>query len=387
MGSEEYDKAIKAFSRAVELEPSNLLYRCMLGAACREGGDVVRAVKILEDIISRDPNYLPAIYHLSTCYNQLEWYKMALQVLTKAYGLHPESPDLAVGLGVTYMKMGMQKQADEFFSKAMSLDDKSPLVLNNTGVYYMERKDFKEAAKLFLRALNSDKRNPGVAYNLALTYYKMGQVKWAKQYLAIVLESSPHHLPARKLLVDLYNTTGEKENALSVLAEIISLDNSDYGAKVAYAQILLKTGEQEQGIAVMEDVVKNNPGNIEYLSLLTTAYRNLGWFDIAILKLSKFLEKNEKSAVMLTLLGEAYYCKAMTTAALDGSDQCSKGLYYLKEAYSLAGSAPETMFWYAKALYDCKRDASMARPIFQKCLNSELDPELKKEAEVYIKKK
>jgi predicted Zn-dependent protease len=215
----------------------------------------------------------------------------------------------------------------------------------------------------------------------------MGQMKWAKDYLSLVLESSPHHLAARRLLVELYKAMGEEENAMSVLAEIISLDNSDFGAKVAYAQLLLKTGEQEQGIAVMEDVVKNNPGNIEYLSLLTTAYRKLGWFDIAILKLSKFLEKNEKSAALLTLLGEAYYGKAMTTATRESSDQCSKALYYLKEAYSLAGGVPETMFWYARALWDCKKDVDAARPLFQKCAASELDPELRKEAEEYLKRK
>jgi tetratricopeptide (TPR) repeat protein len=358
----------------------------MLGVACRDGGDVIRAIKILEDLLNSEPDYLPTLFHLASCYNQLEWYKMSTQVLSKAYRLHPDSPDLCAGLGVTSMKMGQEKQAEEYFLKAMSMDDKSPLVLNNTGVFYMERDKFKEASRLFLRALNGDKRNPGIAYNLALTYYKMGQLKWAKEYLALVLESSPHHLAARHLLVEIYKDLGEPQNAMSTLAEIISLDNNDYGDKVAYAQLLLKIGENEQGIAVMEEVVKNNPGNIEYLSLLTGAYRLLGWYDIAILKLSKFLDKNEKSAALLSLLGETYLGKAMS-AAKGRPDFCSKAIYYLKEAHSLAESEPQTLFWYARALWDCQNDVESARPLFQKCLSLGLDPELKKEAEAYLKRK
>lgn len=387
LGSEEYDKAIKSFSRAVELEPGNSVYRCMLGVACREGGDIIRAVKILEDLKTQDPGYLPALFHLAACYNQLEWYKMSVQLLSKAYLRYPDSPDLAVGLGVTYLKMGEQKTAGDYFSKAMALDDKSPLVLNNTGVYYLEKKDFKQAATYFLRAYNINKRDPGIAYNLAVTYYRMGQLKWSKEYLTQVLESSPRHLAARKLLVELYQAQGEPENAMSVLAEIISLDNNDYAAKVAYAQLLLKIGEQEQGTAVLEDVVKNNPGNVEYLALLTAAYRNLGWFDIAILKLSKFLEKNEKSAALLTLLGEAYYGKALMNPDKVETEASSKALYYLKEAHSLAGNSPETVFWYAKALFDCKNDAAGAVPLFKKVLTLSPEPEIKKEAEAYLRKK
>jgi tetratricopeptide (TPR) repeat protein len=386
LGSEDYTKAQAALEKAVALEGDNPVYRCMLGIACRNGGDFILTVKILEELLAKNPDFLPATFQLAYAYNILGWYKKALQVLNTALPRHPNSADLLTGLGVTYMKMGDDAQAEGFFKKALESDPKSPTVLNNYGVFMLEKKRDRDAARLFSKSLDLDLRNPGISLNLATACERLGRYEEARKHLEVAVESSPGNVEARKKLASIYRETGQTDKSLATLSELIALNDQDYESKIEYARLLLTTGKNEQGVNVLEDVVKNNPGNNDYLYLLAESYNSIGWYDIALLKLEKLLEKNKNNALVLGLLGEIYY-KKMQKGGKNVEDMGLKSLYYLKNAYSLAPDNPSTVYWYARALYDFKKEPVTAYPLFQKALGLNLPPDMRKETERYLKGK
>ena len=268
----------------------------------------------------------------------------------------------------------------------MDHDSKSPTVLNNYGVFMLEKKRDRDAVRLFSRALDVDPRNAGVCINLAAACAHLGRMDAAQKNLEIAIEASPGNVEARKKLAAIYRSTGQNDKAQSLLGELLALNNLDYEAKIEYARLLLSMGQKEQGVNVLEDVVKNNPGNNDYLYLLAEAYNSIEWYDIAQLKLEKLLEKNDKNAAVLRLLGEIHFKKAQKGGKAV-EELGLKALYYLKNAYTLAPDNPSAVFWYAKALYDFKKDAANAFPLFQKALGMNLTPDQRKETERYLKRK
>ncbi|OGJ90677.1 MAG: hypothetical protein A2487_18830 [Candidatus Raymondbacteria bacterium RifOxyC12_full_50_8] len=384
LGSEEYGKAVVELEKAVRLEPASPLYRCMLGVANRDGGKIIKAIAILEQLIEDQPDFLPATFHLAYAYNMLDWQKKALQILEQAAEKHPESPELQAGLGITYTRMDSIRYAEEHFKKALRINAKSPIVLNNYGVALAEAGRHSDATGYFKKALVYDPRNPGILFNLGKSCIAVNKYRDAEKYLLIAVESSPGNSEARKLLADIYQKLGEVDNAISALTELLAADPGDYKSQILYATLLVRRGEAEHGVSVLENVVKQNPGNLDYLYLLSNAYKLMEWYDIAILKLEKMLRENPKNALLLSQLGEIYYLKA-----LKNKDQYDKlamqAMYYLKSAFTLEPENTNTLYWYGRVLWEYKNDTATAQEFFRKCLRTGVDETRKKEIARYLK--
>lgn len=84
------DNAILNLSKAIELDPSNVVYYEDLGVAYGFKQDYQSAIRVLEKAIQVEPNY-PKVYY---------------------------------NLGVTYRQLGQEQKAQEYFAKAQQLEKK-----------------------------------------------------------------------------------------------------------------------------------------------------------------------------------------------------------------------------------------------------------------------
>ena len=84
--------------------------------------------------------------------------------------------------------------------------------------------------------------------------------------------------------------------------------------------------------------------------------------------------------MILTNLGEIYHTKALRNR-VRAAKLGLRAVYYLKRAFQLKPDNPETLFWYATVLLKHKKDAKTARTLFQKCLETELSKEKRKQME------
>ncbi|OGS34670.1 MAG: hypothetical protein A2293_02785 [Elusimicrobia bacterium RIFOXYB2_FULL_49_7] len=384
--SENGAKAVDILELAVRFEPDNLDYLNLLALAYRNNGNISQAVKILEEASVRTSGNLPVLLTLASCYTRLGWHKKAFQILEQGLLWYPNSPDLLSSMGVVYMESGDFPKADDYLKRALVLNPKGRSLLNNMGVLLMKKNDLKGAEAYLQKAIDAGEPEADVFFNLGLVEQRLGNIAQAEKNLLLALETAPGNKETRRRLIELYQEKKEPDKALSMLSELIALDPQDYPSKMAYARLLTGLNRDEEGISVLEDVVKNNPGNKEYLFSLAEAYARIGWYDVAILKLEKIISENNKNCDFLSLLGRLYYLKA-TGGRKTADELCGKALYTLKNAYQLDPAHPQALFWYAKALDHCKKDVEGARALFQRCLDKELPPELKKEAAEYVKRR
>jgi tetratricopeptide (TPR) repeat protein len=83
-----YDLAIEAFSKAVELEPNRLEIKNNLASIYYINSNYTEALNILNKTIKENPDYAIAYYNLAIMYNSLEKYKLAFNNYIESQILH-----------------------------------------------------------------------------------------------------------------------------------------------------------------------------------------------------------------------------------------------------------------------------------------------------------
>jgi tetratricopeptide (TPR) repeat protein len=154
----EYGKAIRSFSRAIELNPesaesyfrrgicfhilgedkmaisdfeqaAHLSYddpraNLWLGFAWSKDGDFHKAIRAYGDAIAASDRYAPAWYNRGLAYIALGDNEKALSDLNEAIRLDPTHADYYYKRGLLYEKMGDAKKASESYSTAIEFDGK-----------------------------------------------------------------------------------------------------------------------------------------------------------------------------------------------------------------------------------------------------------------------
>jgi len=118
----QYDKAIAAGERAVELSPNGADIHVIFGETLNAAGRPNEAIKHIKKGIRLNP--FPAYWafnNLGNCYVQKEQYEKALTEFKKALQLAPEAPHVHGMLAVTYILLGREEEAHASAAKSMEL--------------------------------------------------------------------------------------------------------------------------------------------------------------------------------------------------------------------------------------------------------------------------
>ncbi|MBI3754041.1 MAG: tetratricopeptide repeat protein [Deltaproteobacteria bacterium] len=147
LGKGEYEKAVKFFSKAVELDPIDDSYHFNLGIALAK--------------YSSDPLIL----------------KKAEEEMTKAQSLSPYRSDLYFNMAVFYRTFYLKEKGDaavEMLKKARELDPVDMSITYNLGVLYLEMKRYKNAIDEFKKYLK-EKPDDGEAHIEISEAYRMNK--------------------------------------------------------------------------------------------------------------------------------------------------------------------------------------------------------------------
>ncbi|MBN1625311.1 MAG: TonB family protein [Deltaproteobacteria bacterium] len=148
----EYDKAIEAFSKALNISGRySIAYYCM-GIAYMKKGDYVKAMTDFDKSIEMDPD--TAIYYQNRgdLYAIQENYQKAIDDYNKAVKLDKSLVDAYFSRGEALRKSNKFKKAIQDYTKVISLDSGNVQAYNNRGYSYNELDDMKNACVDFKNA-------------------------------------------------------------------------------------------------------------------------------------------------------------------------------------------------------------------------------------------
>ncbi len=160
-------RAVEAFKRAELIAPQSSDVKTYLALHYAHGKDWERAVPLLEDIVAKEPDRLPALEALAVVRERQGWLDEAVRIRQKVYTMRtPTAPDLAQ-LGSLEMNLGQIAPAIEAFEKARNLQGSTFKHDLELGVLYMAAGRLPEARDALDRVPSSHPAYPLVLFKRA----------------------------------------------------------------------------------------------------------------------------------------------------------------------------------------------------------------------------
>ncbi|MEW6208801.1 MAG: hypothetical protein AB1631_10565 [Acidobacteriota bacterium] len=189
--------ARKCFERAFDMEPSNpaarRIFLSMLGdeaVAAEREDDMDRAIEICQRQLSIDPEYIPAVFHISSLFFDCDEEGEAKGVIERLKAVDPQDVGKRMIAGHIYLENGYKKEAEMEFQKAIDIKDE-PETLVRIGQTYLECNEDKKALGYFKRA--SSDAPISLLLNISKILYGGEHSREAERYVDMAMRKDPEH--------------------------------------------------------------------------------------------------------------------------------------------------------------------------------------------------
>jgi len=237
-------------------DPKNLItFHNRIDAAMsffNKGYDL-KALEILEKIISDRPDYSVAYELASYIQSSLGFPEQSVELLNKAVkngvpgesivgkmGLYlyearrydeamkqlrvavtsdPKNVDQINYLGMTYTAIGNYSAAEESFRKALALDPSSAMTINNLATLFLTQKKYDLAEKELMAAVAVNPRMSGAYNQLGVIHANRKNWSEAIRYWTLALNENKKHYDAMLNLAYAYLESNQKTKALDLLQD------------------------------------------------------------------------------------------------------------------------------------------------------------------------
>jgi arylsulfatase A-like enzyme/Tfp pilus assembly protein PilF len=148
LGEGRADDARKRLEELVSADPGNPVFRATLARACRERGDLPRAIALYREAVAQAPADADGWYNLAVTLQQAGKVDDAVTALAAAIERDPKRPEAHNALGIAYAASGRLEDARRAFAEAVALDPRNARAYNNLGnaLRDLGRRDEAEAA-------------------------------------------------------------------------------------------------------------------------------------------------------------------------------------------------------------------------------------------------
>jgi tetratricopeptide (TPR) repeat protein len=171
----QYQQAIDAYKKAVQLNPGSADANYNLGMAYSSLGQYKEAIEAYKRAIHIKPDYEAVYYNLGHAYSNLKQYDNSVKAFRHAIREKPDYIEAYYGLGNAYLDSGKDEKAIHTFEEAIRLKPDNPYAYFNLGLLYFPSGPYAEAIDAFTQAIVRDPRYAEAYYHRAYAYLYMGR--------------------------------------------------------------------------------------------------------------------------------------------------------------------------------------------------------------------
>jgi tetratricopeptide (TPR) repeat protein len=320
----QFEHALSAYSKAIELNPDNSGYWHFRGKAYQEMKQWDKAVDDLTKAIELDPNN-PHHWHVrGWSYLGMQQCDKAVADYSKAIELDPDNPGRWSGRALAYRNARQFEQAINDYTKAIELDPDNPhywhmrhaiyqetkqwdkavddytkiIELNPEdshrwhmrGETYLAMKQWEKAVADYSKAIELDPDNPSRWSVRALAYRNAGQFEQAITDYSKTIELNPEDSHRWHLRGVTYLEMKQWDKAVDDLTKAIELDPNNPHYWHMRGETYLAMKQWEKAVADYSKAIELDPDNPGRWSVRALAYRNAGQFEQAITDYTKTIE-------------------------------------------------------------------------------------------------
>jgi tetratricopeptide (TPR) repeat protein len=257
-GKEDFEKAVRAYRKALELRPDLVPAYLGLGVARRRLGDVDGAISDLRKGFQLDPRDREIGFNLATIY---------------------------------HLDKGMVEEAMAIYKELLAMDPRDPAVLHNLGLALMEKGEKDEAISKIREALSIEPDNPYIMTSLGVALSSVGKDEEALSMWEKALKIDEDFVPALLCLGNHYSSKGSYGEAERIFRRILERE-PDAGPDIymKLAMCIYLQGRKEEAAQELEGISKEMESPDLY-NLLGMMYKEIG-------KVEKARDSYEKALIL-----------------------------------------------------------------------------------------
>ena len=333
------DGAIKAYSRATELNPNHAEAHLRRGLAYNLRGEFDLAIKDFTLALDLKQELAPAYLHRGHAYDKRNEYNFAIEDYTKAIQLNPNFAEAYCNRGVTYAKKGKFDGAIEDYTKAIQMKPDFAEAYFGRAVAYELKSEFALAIQDYTHMIQLKPDFAEVRCSRGFAYGKMGDVNRAMEDFNAAIELKPEYAEAYCNRGNAYYRTGEIDRAIANYDKAIAFApdyiiayNNRGAAYVNTADFSLAILDYNKVIELKRDFVDAYFGR-------GVAYFEKGDYNRAIEDFNKVIEFRPDSTDIFSNRGTTYYLKGEYGRAIEDYDRVIELKPHDADAYNNRGAA------------------------------------------------
>ena len=184
-----------------------------MGRIYRREGKYDKAIEAYTAAIDLSPEDADNYYNRGNVYVDLKEYNKAVEDYTKVMELDSNVKDVYVCRGYYYDELGEHQMAIEDYTKAIELDPQYDIAYNNRGYTYCIIGDYSKANDDYTKAIEINPQYPNPYKHMGTLKYECQEYEEALEYLNKAIGLRESYKEAYETRAKVYHALGEHEKA------------------------------------------------------------------------------------------------------------------------------------------------------------------------------
>ncbi len=281
------------------------------GVDAHLSGKEEQAVKLLEDAVQKDPDFIFPFFRLGTVYLRQGKYDQAIELHQKARVAHPKNLRLLLMLVDDYVAAGKSEDAAVILREIIRKDDGNRTALTILRDIQEGRDEWEEAIetqkkllKLSGKEQSEQSHLRGLQYQCSVNFIDKGEHDRALKLLRDILKESPDFIPAILSQGEAYIAMGKLDEGLKVLVDGYRTHKKPVFLQVM-AQKLMDQENPRKLIEIYRELLEKMPQDVFVNLFYGKTCLRLEMIDDGFMALKKVESLGYDSPLLHALLGEA----------------------------------------------------------------------------------
>ncbi|TNF47578.1 DUF1049 domain-containing protein [bacterium] len=324
------------------------------GVDAHISGKEEQAVKLLEDAVQKDPDFIFPFFRLGNVYLRQGKYDQAIELHQKARAAHPKNLRLLLMLVDDYVAAGKSEEAAVILKEIVRKDDGNRTALTTLRDIQEGQGEWEEAIesqkkllKLSGKEQSEQSYMRGLKYQCAASFIEKGEHDRAVKLLRDILKESPDFIAAILSQGEAFIAMGKLDDGLKVL-----IDGYRTHKKPVFLQAMAdKLMDQENPrklIEIYRELLEKMPQDVFLNLFYGKICLRLEMVDDGFMALKKVESLGYDSPLLHALLGESNARRERFQEAIEEFRKFIDVSLGMKPHYQCGNCAHTTMQWSAR---------------------------------------
>ena len=246
------DKAIYYMQKAVDKDPDSLYLQKELALLYLHEKNNLKALSIIEQILKKDPGYIPALIISGRINQRLKHIDDAKKAYEKVIAIDPRQQNIYLVLGRIYMEESDLNRALKIYEQLVQTFSGSYAGHFFIGKIYATQGKVLEAEKMFLKTLEIKPGLDEPRFELLKLYKTQGKDKKVFQLYKEILEKDPSNITAAMELGYYYHQKGMEKDAAEIFKNLGEKSLTDNKVVRTVVQTYLEPKNYDAAITVLK---------------------------------------------------------------------------------------------------------------------------------------